>query len=324
MVYTIDRGDIGQSVPNFSPSSTSIPALVLRAQPRGSIVPQRVLAIAHQDDRDRAAGTGLKAITASRLEDRDGKKAQVEKVKASGASPPVVAEFAAEFQWANRLVEEAWADADRNNSFQAEGRELLNRIAPVLTEVNGIDIPLAKRPTLAAPKISYWKDYVEPQRAVIREVEAEKAREVVPELDDELQNARRAVATVARTTKISFDSGRIRWPDRETVAIQQMLRGPGPVPPRFRGIDVEAVLCRLFPDQITTVLEQSIRDRYDVQHALALSPDDARKRLHDLNARLRAAETIEVEAIWAGIEAGEDLRFRRDTNIRTLLGIATS
>lgn len=322
MTHVIDLGDIGQSVPNFAPASTSIPAQVLRAQPRNSIVRQRVEAFVGQYDRNQAAQTGAKAISGGYVEDRNRKKDQTAKVKASGAPSSVIAEHDAEVQRAEQLLAAAWNEENRINGLLAEDREFLNKIARVLAEFHGKEIPLAKRPVLAAPKQSFELDYVKPQRAVIREVKAEIERPVVPELDDEIQSANRFVSTLARTAKISFDGGRIKWPEKETTAIQEMLRGPGPWPARFRGIDVEAALCRLFPDQLMEELEASIRDRYEVQHALAMSPDAARKRLRDLNARLREAEMIEVEATWRGLEAGENLRFRPDTNIRTLLGIA--
>jgi len=322
MTHVIDRGDIGMSIPDFSPSSTSTPALVLRALSRNHIVRQRVEALVGQYDRDQAALTGQQAISRSRLEDRDRKMDQIAKIKASGAGAPVVAESVADGQHSNRLLEAEWAVENRINGLLAEDRELLNKIAPVLTEFQGIEIPLATRPSLATPKKSFDADYVQPERVTMRERKAEIELPVVPELDQALQDAGRHVATLVRTTKISFDGGRIKWPMRETVAVEEMLQGPGPWPARFKGIDVEAVLVKFFPDQVTAALEASIRDRYDVQHALALSPDAARKRLRDLNARLRAAEAIEVEAIWRGLEAGEDLRFRPDTNIRVLLGIA--
>lgn len=87
-------------------------------------------------------------------------------------------------------------------------------------------------------------------------------------------------------------------------------------------VDVEALICKFFGDQLIAEIEKQIDADYDGVE-LTLEPHEKHRALKEIDRAILQAERIECAAIWKMIEQGDwSMPFRPDTDPRALLGIA--
>lgn len=86
--------------------------------------------------------------------------------------------------------------------------------------------------------------------------------------------------------------------------------------------DVPALLCRFNREAVLAELFAAVDAAYEGV-GKTYEPHERKRKLKRIEAAILEAERIECEAIWEALKAGDtSLRFRPDTNIRALLGIA--
>lgn len=86
--------------------------------------------------------------------------------------------------------------------------------------------------------------------------------------------------------------------------------------------DVPALLCRFNREAVLAELFAAVDAQYE-SVGKTYEPHERKRELKRIDAAILEAERIECEAIWQAIKAGDtSLRFRPDTDIRALLGIA--
>jgi len=111
---------------------------------------------------------------------------------------------------------------------------------------------------------------------------------------------------------------RIDWP---TVAVEGVMSTRGSTN-RVLIPDVPALLCRFAREEVLTELFAALEVQYEGV-GKTYEPHERKRELKRIDAAILEAERIECEAIWEAIKSGDtSLRFRADTDVRALLGVA--
>lgn len=137
------------------------------------------------------------------------------------------------------------------------------------------------------------------------------------------QGLRMALSSIRRqaqgpivSAKPSGDGFSIEWP-RQRVLAEPLTAGGIPF-----ANDAVALIGALFPDRLEEEVTKQITAFYESYGGPILAAPEKRRALAKIDKELLRLERIEAEMIWQGIEAGEDLHFRPDTDPRAVLGIA--
>jgi len=112
---------------------------------------------------------------------------------------------------------------------------------------------------------------------------------------------------------------RIGWPVQEIDAAPKSNTS-ATLLGRPTAIDASALIAWAFKDKLIKTLERDIDEAY--ADADTIDPAEKAKLMKELAAKALEYERLEAEYIWAGLDAGEDIFFRADTDPRAILGIA--
>lgn len=86
--------------------------------------------------------------------------------------------------------------------------------------------------------------------------------------------------------------------------------------------DAVALIAWLAPEKLEEEVTRLIEGFYSGYGGPIMTPADKRKAVRQSDAKLLQLEREEAEMIWRGLEAGEPLAFRPDTDPRAVLGLA--
>jgi hypothetical protein len=109
---------------------------------------------------------------------------------------------------------------------------------------------------------------------------------------------------------------RIDWP---TSHVRSEIMGEHRAIGFHDAPDTLALLCFLFPKEITAALDRLIAEESDEE--AALSPEIRQQRESELLSDLLAQEMIEAACVWKAIEAQAPIEFRADIDPKAVLQI---
>lgn len=245
-----------------------------------------------------------------------------------GEKHPRYLELKSAFEKAHKkLLDIQDREADAGERWQRHKR-LLARVESYVTSLRTSTIHQAPTPTIKAPPADRLLPNIEKHRDEIATLFADRhetlskatpSSEIKARARAEIEElARRGRPDVTRMVNHGPHEG-VEWPDYETIA-----RGSGigvPLPgdvgfTRFVQAPHLPLIAWLFKDRLLTAIEAEIDANSEDEHALSV--EQRTKKLAEIDARILAAERIDVVLMRL---AGGAVDYRENTDPRALLGI---
>ena len=189
---------------------------------------------------------------------------------------------------------------------------------PAGTQLEDVDVPVK-----LAKGESNWLDAVANRQRRSKEIKADLHRVRSAPLPAALarEKARAEIEAYANlgapSVSLLVETGaRIDWP---TSHVRSEIMGEHRALGFHDAPDTLALLCFLFPKEITAALDRLIAEESDEE--AALSPEIRQQRESELLSDLLAQEMIEAACVWKAIEAQAPIEFRSDLDPKAVLQV---